>query len=219
MTADNPAFEYLLRAANYIQTAGPTPSQDEMETALSLINTALGTESGNAARGTLPLTQDIADIQAQIGTSRSSIEQANSRHSDFQIYLTQNIADVKTVDVAQTLTQVSSYTTQLQASYMTPVADLAAQPAQLSEVTDPSSHELGPDRRRRPCHDRPRSRSRHRCDEPAAIAGDFTVATRFGPIAGRWEDVIEMPQGPLGFTQHRRFALLTVPIPSSPSSA
>ena len=47
----------------------------------------------------------------------------------------------------------------------------------------------------------------------AAIAGDFTVATRFGPIAGRWEDVIEMPQGPLGFTQHRRFALLTVPNP------
>jgi len=48
---------------------------------------------------------------------------------------------------------------------------------------------------------------------PAAIVGDFTVATRFGPIAGRWEDVIEMPQGPLGFTQHRRFALLTVPNP------
>jgi flagellar assembly factor FliW len=47
----------------------------------------------------------------------------------------------------------------------------------------------------------------------AAIAGDFTVATRFGPIAGRWEDVIEMPQGPLGFTQHRRFALLTAPNP------
>jgi len=46
-----------------------------------------------------------------------------------------------------------------------------------------------------------------------AIVGDFTVATRFGPIAGRWEDVIEMPQGPLGFTQHRRFALLTVPNP------
>jgi flagellar hook-associated protein 3 FlgL len=119
VTADNPAFEYLLRAANYIQSAGPTPSQDEMDTALSLINTALGTESGNAARGTLPLTQDIADIQALIGTSRSSIDQANSRHSDFQIYLTQNIANVQTVDVAQTLTQVSGYTTQLQASYMT----------------------------------------------------------------------------------------------------
>jgi len=119
VTADNPAFEYLLRAAYYIQQAGPTPSQDEMETALSLINTALGTESGNATRGTLPLTNDIADIQALIGTSRSSIDEANTRHNDFTIYLEQNISDIKTVDVAQTLTQVSSYTTQLQASYMT----------------------------------------------------------------------------------------------------
>jgi flagellar hook-associated protein 3 FlgL len=119
VTADNPAFEYLLRAAYYIQSAGPTPSQDEMETALSLINTALGTESGNAARGVMPLTQDVADIQSLIGTSRSSIDQANSRHNDFTIYLEQNISDIKTVDVAQTLTQVSSYTTQLQASYMT----------------------------------------------------------------------------------------------------
>ncbi|HWA43300.1 MAG TPA: flagellin [Hypericibacter adhaerens] len=119
VTADNPAFEYLLRAAYYIQQAGPTPSQDEMETALSLINTALGTENGNSARGVQPLTQDIADIQSQIGTSRSAIDSANSRHSDFTIYLEQNIADIKTVDVAQTLTQVSSYTTQLQASYMT----------------------------------------------------------------------------------------------------
>ena len=119
VTADNPAFEYLMRAAYYIQSAGPTPSQDEMETALSLINTALGTESGNATRGTLPLTQDIADIQARIGTSRSSIDEANARHSDFTLYLKQNIADIQTVDVADTLTQVSSYTTQLQASYMT----------------------------------------------------------------------------------------------------
>jgi flagellar hook-associated protein 3 FlgL len=119
VTADNPAFEYLLRAAYYIQSAGPTPSQDEMETAMSLINTALGTESGNATRGVQPLTNDIADIRALIGTSRSSIDEANGRHSDFTIYLEQNIADIKTVDVAQTLTQVSSYTTQLQASYMT----------------------------------------------------------------------------------------------------
>jgi flagellar hook-associated protein 3 FlgL len=119
VTADNPAFEYLLRAAYYIQSAGPTPSQDELDTALSLVNTALGTEAGNATRGVQPLTKDIADIQALIGTSRSSIDEANSRHSDFSTYLTQNIADLQTVDVAQTLTDVSSYTTQLQASYMT----------------------------------------------------------------------------------------------------
>jgi flagellar hook-associated protein 3 FlgL len=119
VTADNPAFEYLLRAAYYIQTAGPTPTQDQMDTALSLVNTALGTESGNATHGTMPLTKDIADIQGLIGTSRSAISAANSRHSDFTLYLEQNISDIQTVDVPQTLTQVASYTTQLQASYMT----------------------------------------------------------------------------------------------------
>lgn len=119
VTADNPAFEYLLRAAYYIQTAGPQPSQNQLETALSLVNTALGNESGNAARGVPPITQDVAEIQSLIGTSRSAISEANNRHSDFSTYLTQNIADLQTVDVAQTLTDVSSYTTQLQASYMT----------------------------------------------------------------------------------------------------
>jgi flagellar hook-associated protein 3 FlgL len=119
VNANDPAFEYVMRAMYYVQSAGPQPSQDTLETALSLINTALGTEQGNATRGVPPLTHDIADIQSAIGASQSSIDAANSRHNDFSVYLDQNISNIKTVDVAQTLTQVSSYQTQLQASYMT----------------------------------------------------------------------------------------------------
>lgn len=119
LTADDPAFEYLLRAAYYVETAGPQPSQDTLETALALVNTALGTESGNAQRAVPALTRDVNDLQSTIGASRRSIEEANTRHNDFSLYLDQNISDIKTVDVAQTLTQVSSYQTQLQASYMT----------------------------------------------------------------------------------------------------
>lgn len=43
--------------------------------------------------------------------------------------------------------------------------------------------------------------------------GDFTVATRFGALPGRWDAVFEMPQGPLGFAKHCRFALLQIPNP------
>ncbi len=43
--------------------------------------------------------------------------------------------------------------------------------------------------------------------------GEFTVATRFGAINGHWDDAFEMPQGPLGFAKHRRFALLQIPNP------
>jgi len=49
--------------------------------------------------------------------------------------------------------------------------------------------------------------------EAMAAGGDFTVATRFGALAGHWDAVFEMPQGPLGFAKHRRFALLQIPNP------
>jgi flagellar assembly factor FliW len=50
---------------------------------------------------------------------------------------------------------------------------------------------------------------------PAApvAGGNFTVNTRFGELPGHWDAVFEMPQGPLGFAKHRRFALLNIPNP------
>ena len=42
---------------------------------------------------------------------------------------------------------------------------------------------------------------------------ELLVKTRFGVIAVQPDAVIEMPQGPLGFTQHRRFVLAELPNP------
>jgi flagellar assembly factor FliW len=42
---------------------------------------------------------------------------------------------------------------------------------------------------------------------------ELLVKTRFGVIAVQPEAVIDMPQGPLGFTQHRRFVLAELPNP------
>jgi flagellar assembly factor FliW len=42
---------------------------------------------------------------------------------------------------------------------------------------------------------------------------EILVKTRFGVIAVQPESVIDMPQGPLGFTQHRRFVIAALPNP------
>lgn len=117
ITADEDAFEYVLRAMQYVETAGAPPNRDALESALALVNTALGTETPNAARGAAPIQRDLADLRSLIGTSRRAIEEANTRHEEFTLHLEQNIGDIQSVDVAKALTELSSQQTQLEASY------------------------------------------------------------------------------------------------------
>lgn len=119
ITADDDSFEYLLRAAKYVESTGSPPDRDTLETALALVNTALGTASPDPARGAPAISRDLADLRSLVGTSRKAIEQANTRHNDFTLQLEQNIGDIQSVDVAQALTELSTQQTQLQASYMT----------------------------------------------------------------------------------------------------
>lgn len=50
---------------------------------------------------------------------------------------------------------------------------------------------------------------------PASEAADeeILVRTRFGVVAAKPDAIIEMPQGPLGFAQHRRFVMADLPNP------
>ncbi|MGE3968139.1 MAG: flagellin [Dongiaceae bacterium] len=117
ITGDEDAFEYVLRAMQYVETAGSPPNRDALESALALINTALGTEQPNAARGVEPIQRDLADLRSLVGTSRRAIEEANTRHQEYALHLEQNIGDIQSVDVAQALTELSNQQTQLEASY------------------------------------------------------------------------------------------------------
>jgi flagellar hook-associated protein 3 FlgL len=119
IAADEDAFDYVLRAMHYVENASAPPDRDTLETALALVNVALGTGTPDAARGAPPIARDLADLRSLIGTSRRAIEQANVRHNEFTLQLEQNIGDIQSVDVAQTLTELSTQQTQLQASYMT----------------------------------------------------------------------------------------------------
>lgn len=49
---------------------------------------------------------------------------------------------------------------------------------------------------------------------PTAEEDCITVETRLGPVAARRNATIDMPQGPLGFARHTRFALVELPNPN-----
>lgn len=117
VTADEDAFEYVLRAMHYVEISGPGVDRQTLETALALVSAALGTSTGDATLGVPPLTQDIADIRTGIGISRRALENANKNHGEFLLYTQQNIGDIENVDPAAALAELATQETQLQASY------------------------------------------------------------------------------------------------------
>lgn len=119
ITADEDAFEYVLRAMHYVELSGTPADPAVLETALALVNTALGTEQPNTALGADPITHDLADLRTLIGSSRRSIESANKRLEEFTLFTEQTIGDLELVDPAEALTRLSATETQLEASYMT----------------------------------------------------------------------------------------------------
>jgi flagellar hook-associated protein 3 FlgL len=118
VVASEDAFEYVLRAMHYIQVSGPGVDKPTMETALALINTALGTSPGDATLGVPAISRDLADIRTGIGISRRALENANKNHDDFLLYTQQGIGDIENVDPAAAIAELSANETQLQASYM-----------------------------------------------------------------------------------------------------
>jgi flagellar hook-associated protein 3 FlgL len=118
VTGDEDAFEYVLRAMHYIDISGPGVGKDTLETALALVNAALGTSQGDAVLGVPMLTRDLADIRTSIGISRRAIENANTNHQDFLLYAQQGIGDIENVDPAAAISQLSANQTQLESSYM-----------------------------------------------------------------------------------------------------
>jgi flagellar hook-associated protein 3 FlgL len=119
MTADEPAFEYVLRAMHYVEIAGQPADRTMLETALALVNTALGVESGNGALGVDAIQLDLTQLRAVIGASRNGLEVAQQRIDDFKLYTEENISSIEHVDVTEAMTRLATTQTQLEASYMT----------------------------------------------------------------------------------------------------
>ncbi|MBU1174148.1 MAG: flagellin [Alphaproteobacteria bacterium] len=100
--ASDSAFEQAIRAFGIIAGATETPDSDRLETAYSLLESAL---------------DDTIALQSGISASSSSLERMAAWQSDYKAMLSASISEIKDVDVAEITVRLTTYQTQLEASY------------------------------------------------------------------------------------------------------
>lgn len=101
VTADNPAFEQVMRLLKFVGNS-TTLSSSDITQALDLANSALDATS---------------TVQAKLSTAAAQIETASSNQSDYQSFAKTLSTDLTSVDVAAVTAQLSTYQAQLTASY------------------------------------------------------------------------------------------------------
>ncbi len=101
VTADNSAFEEVMRVLKFVANSTSLSSSD-ISSALDLASTAL---------------DDTAAVQAKLSNAASSIETASARQTDYKSYAETLSSDLTSVDVAAITAQLSTYESQLTASY------------------------------------------------------------------------------------------------------
>jgi flagellar hook-associated protein 3 FlgL len=101
VTADNSAFEEVMRVLKFVANSTSLSSSD-ITSALDLAGTAL---------------DDTAAVQAKLSSAASSIETASARQTDYKSYAETLSNDLTSVDVAAVTAQLSTYQSQLTASY------------------------------------------------------------------------------------------------------
>lgn len=101
VNADNSAFEEVMRVLKFVANSSSLSSSD-ITSALDLAGTAL---------------DDTAAVQAKLSGAASSIETASARQTDYKSYAESLSSDLTSVDVAAITAQLSTYQSQLTASY------------------------------------------------------------------------------------------------------
>jgi flagellar hook-associated protein 3 FlgL len=101
VTADNSAFEQVMRVLKYIGNATSLSSSD-ITTALDMASSALDATSV---------------VQSRLSDASSQIENASSQQTDYKSYASTLASNLTSVDVAAVTAQLSTYQAQLEASY------------------------------------------------------------------------------------------------------
>lgn len=101
VTADNAAFEQVMRLLKFVGSSTSLSSSDVSQ-ALDLASSALDATS---------------TVQAKLSTAASQIEAASTNQSDYQNFAQTLSSDLTSVDVAAVTAQISTYQAQLTASY------------------------------------------------------------------------------------------------------
>ena len=101
VTADNSAFEQVMRVLRYVANSTSLSSSD-VGSALNLASSALDATS---------------IVQSKLSDASSQIETASSQQTDYKNYASTLGSDLTSVDVAAVTAQLSTYQSQLEASY------------------------------------------------------------------------------------------------------
>jgi flagellar hook-associated protein 3 FlgL len=101
VTADNSAFEQVMRVLKFVANSSSLSSSD-ITSALNLASNALDA---------------TATVQAQLSSADSQIKSASALQSDYKSFAETLGSDLTGVDVAAVTAQLSTYQTQLTASY------------------------------------------------------------------------------------------------------
>lgn len=101
VNADNSAFEQVMRVLRYVANSSSL-SSSQIATALDLASSALDA---------------TASVQERLGNAASAIENASARQSDYKSFASTLASDLTSVDVAAVTAELSTYQSQLTASY------------------------------------------------------------------------------------------------------
>jgi flagellar hook-associated protein 3 FlgL len=100
VTADNTAFEKVIRALQLVANSGD--DSDARDEASDLLDTAL---------------DELTAVQSGLSLNASTLEDVVSQHEAFQDYTSGVESDLSEVDIAQVAADLSAYQSQLEAAY------------------------------------------------------------------------------------------------------
>ncbi len=115
VTADDPAFEKLIRALYFVKNANVAPGNIDRATLENALGLAI------EAIGELPV------IVSEIGANRLTLQNFKNKHEDFLVFTQETASQIENIDVAEAISRLSTEQLLLEASYT-----LIAQLRQLS---------------------------------------------------------------------------------------
>ncbi|NIA69462.1 hypothetical protein HBA54_12750 [Pelagibius litoralis] len=103
ITADEPAFEEMLRALSYMDYAGANLDVTVLEEAYTMMKSAV---------------DGLSDVRGRIGASSKVLEAASGGHDDYLTYAGNLVSVLEEVDIAEVTTRLARDEVQLQGSYL-----------------------------------------------------------------------------------------------------
>jgi len=109
VSADNPAFEQVIRVLNFLANSGTLSASNPTDVAnVNQAQTILTTA-----------TNQLQQLTANIGEQQTTLSDTLQAHQQSLTLANSNIANITQVNSAQVITQLDSLQTQLEASYQT----------------------------------------------------------------------------------------------------